>query len=93
MTELDLKKILKMPNSDKELNVIMVLILTQFYFIKSIENKNKIRNQLKQCELFLDSDMCRRNNTLKKQIQIEATYLKKGFKYDNMISLFISILN
>jgi hypothetical protein len=60
-------------------------VLSKLAFLKYFHNKeirNQMKDQLKECEKLLDSDMSKRNLSLRKEVEIEAEKLRIGLKYD-----------
>jgi len=68
--------------SDEEM-IILLQFSTLVYFIELID-KTEMRRQLKHCEEFLRSDICKRNVMLLNELGVEAEKLKSAIDTDHV---------
>ena len=92
LSDTEIKTILKDSNSDDEKNLFIKIVSFRYYYEKKKKIRNRMNAQLRLCEQFINSDMCKRNFILKNEAIIEAEKLKMALDTD-LVYLAINELN
>lgn len=88
----EVKELLQISESDELKELLIKIVSFQYYYDKKKSIRNKMRAQLRLCEKFIDSDICKRNLRLRRETIIEAGKLEMALDTD-LIYLSINELN
>jgi len=82
LSNVEVQKLLRDSESDDLKNLLLKIVSFQYYYDKKKDIRNRMKEQLRLSEKFIDSDICKRNLTLKNEAIIEAEKLKMALDTD-----------
>lgn len=92
LSKTEVQKLLHDSESDDLKNLLLKIVSFRYYYDKKKDIRNRMKAQLRLCNDFINSDMCKRNLNLRTVAILEAGKLEMAIETD-LICLSINELN
>jgi len=92
LSKIEVQKLLRDSESDELKHLLLRIVSFRYYYDKKKDIRNRMKSQLRLCNEFINSDICKRNLRLKNEAILEAGKLEMAIDSD-LIYLSINELN